>query len=269
MAASAVALVCVRNELIHVERFIKSFLSNGIEVFIIDHSSEDGSRDIAQHYYGHGVVEIEDMPWAGEFSLTEQLRLKLKIISDLKHDWVIHADADEALLPPGGHTRLIETIQNADDRGFNVLNFHELVFIPAPGDDYYRPTYAREMSRYYFFQPFYPRLQRAWKRQQQLANFETGGHVLIGDDLRVYPEDCVLRHYIALSDAHVKRKYLGRRFSSADLSRGWHGNRVIIRESNLSLKSHPCIRELPYPESVDYDFSMPSKTHFWEWETAQ
>lgn len=68
MAFSAVAVLCVRNEAVHVRRCIESLIQEGLEVLFIDHSSTDATAEIAGQSVGRGVIDVKRMPYAGQFS---------------------------------------------------------------------------------------------------------------------------------------------------------------------------------------------------------
>jgi glycosyltransferase involved in cell wall biosynthesis len=262
---SALAVLCVRNEAVHIRRCLDDLIASGLEVRLIDNGSSDSTREIAQSYLGSGLLGIDDLPWEGAFSLTDQLAAKRRIIAQSRHDWILHCDADEWLISPTDGQPLIEGLAAADAAGFTYVNFHEAVFVPLPGEDFEREDYAKHMTTYYFFQPYYPRLNRAWRRDAGLENGSTGGHMLSGDQLTRYPTDFILRHYIVLSQDHARRKYLGRRFSDEDRSKGWHGSRVTTTEDNLTLRPLPQLRRLSDPASRNFDLSHPVARHFWEW----
>lgn len=262
---SALAVVCVRNEVAHIRRCLNDLISSGLEVHVIDNRSTDGTREIAESYLGNGVVAIDDLPWQGSFSLSDQLSAKRKIISQSHHDWILHCDADEWLVNQDANKSLIEGMDAAHKAGFNCINFHEIVFVPLPGEDFEKDDYAKQMQTYYFFQPSYPRLNRAWRRDIGLDNSASGGHLLSGEKIKRYPTDFILRHYIALSEQHARRKYVGRSFSNVDINKGWHKNRLNINEGNLSLKSSPYLRHLPTSSTQEFDLSRPATRHFWEW----
>ena len=78
---------------------------------------------------------------------------------------------------------LCDAIHEADEAGYNVLNFDEFVFLPEPHSDYSNTDYYTELLRYYFFEPKKNRLNRAWKRTSQLYYKASGGHRLQGSIL--------------------------------------------------------------------------------------
>jgi glycosyltransferase involved in cell wall biosynthesis len=262
---SALAVICIRNEAVHVRRCLSDFIRSGIEVHLIDNGSTDGSIEIAKDFLGRGLIGIEHLPWTGDFSLSDQLRAKERVIAKASHDWIIHADADEWLCSPVDGQSLLDGIVEADAEGCTAVNFHEIVFVPLSGEDFDAEDYSSRMSNYYFFQPNYPRLNRAWNRRANLTNARAGGHKLSGDGLKLFGRDFILRHYIALSEEQARKKYLGRRFSDEDLRKGWHGNRATITQDKLRMKRIPGLKHTANPGSNQFDLSTPLRTHFWEW----
>jgi glycosyltransferase involved in cell wall biosynthesis len=263
----ALAVVCVRNEAIHIRRCLKHLIGSGLEVHLIDNESTDDTREIAKEFLGRGLIGIDLLPWRQEFSLLDQLHAKQRVFEASDHDWLVHADADEWLCSPYPGQSLLEGLAAADEAGYDCVNFHEIVFVPLPGEDFYAADYAARMSTYYFFQPSYPRLNRAWCRRIKVTNLGFGGHLLEGEETRCSPVDFLLRHYIVLSEVHARAKYLDRRFSEEELRKGWHGNRWNITLDNLRVKLIPELRRLAgNPASqTSFDLSAPVTRHFWEW----
>ena len=154
----------------------------------------------------------------------------------------------------------------ADKSGYNVPNFDEFVFLPEPNIDYSQINYYTDLLRYYFFELKKNRLPRAWKRSSSPDNTAFGGHQLEGDNLAVFPENHILRHYIVLSENHARDKYLNRKFDRNDLSTNWHGNRLNFTKDNLSLPSEStflhCLKRY---DNKDFCKTKPLTKHFWEW----
>jgi glycosyltransferase involved in cell wall biosynthesis len=262
---SVLAVLAVRNESIHLPGQLDRLLNDQLDIAIIDNGSDDGSREICEEFQSKGSIKICDQPWTGEFSLHDQLRLKADIIRSSNHDWVVHVDADEWLQTPKPGQSLLDGLEEADAGGANCVNFNEFVFVPMVGEDFYQTDYVQQMRRYYFFQPAYPRLMRAWKRSANVSNIDAGGHKLSGTNVQIHPVDFNLRHYIALSEEHVMKKYVGRKFSREDLESGWHFNRLGIRPDQLRLRNSNCIFQLNEPTDRAFEKSSPTSQHFWEW----
>jgi glycosyltransferase involved in cell wall biosynthesis len=262
----ALAVVCARNEAIHIRRCLEHLIGSGLEAYLIDNESTDGTREIASEFFGRGLIAIERLPWTGEFSLSEQMRAKQRVYAASDHDWIVHADAVEWLVSPIEGQSLLEGLAAADAAAYTCVNFHEIVFVPLPGENFYADDYAARMSTYYFFQPNYPRLNRAWKRRAKLDIWKSDGHVLEGEGLKLSPLDFILRHYIVLSEAHARAKYVGRRFSDEDCAKGWHGNRLTITSERLRVKPIPELRRIEDPDKHhNFDLRFPLKRQFWEW----
>jgi glycosyltransferase involved in cell wall biosynthesis len=259
-----VAILCARNEEIHIRSALTDLIGEGLDVVLIDHDSEDRTVAIAREFAGRGLLGIERLPWTGRFSLAEQLEAKRRVVETVDHDWIVHVDADEWLSAPDAGQTLADGLSAVNAAGYNCVNFDELVFLPRPGEDRYREDYRQHLTRYYFFQPSYPRLMRAWKNRAGLENCAHAGHVLSGP-LRLFPRDFPLRHYIALSEPHAERKYVNRRFDDAELAQGWHRNRLSATKETLCFPGDERMRVLPHWSSKEYDVSEPSSEHFWEW----
>jgi glycosyltransferase involved in cell wall biosynthesis len=262
---SVLAIVCVRNESVHVTRCLSDLIADDVDVVLIDNESTDDTVAKARGFLGRGLRAIETLPWRGAFSLSEQLSRKAAIAASAPHDWIIHADADERFEPPAGFGAMREALGTAQAAGYNCVNFSELVFAPVRDEQFTFDHYADVMRTYYFFEPKRPHFMRAWRRELAAHLPEHGGHVLRGSRVRLFPVDFVLRHYIALSERHAVEKYCERRFSEADLAKGWHGNRLAIPSSAFRLEPRPELRTLASPPSREYDLRAPQRTHYWEW----
>src|SRR3954471_22720098 len=108
------------------ERFVASCLEHlirgGVEVFLIDNESTDGTVEIARSYLGNGLVGVEIVPRTGVYSWRPLLRRKSELAITLKADWFLHVDADEVRLPPSSGTTLAEALLDVDRQGYNAVN---------------------------------------------------------------------------------------------------------------------------------------------------
>ena len=264
---SICAIIAARNEYHYLKILLPHLANQNIDVAIIDNDSTDGSYKLYEKHKGKPIVMVENLPFRGSFSLSEQLERKNILCKSLDHDWIIHHDADEIMEHYKPNLTLRDAIEEADKSGYNVLNFDEFVFLPEPNRDYSLDNYHTDLLRYYFFQPTENRLNRAWKRLFGLNNTASGGHKLQGDKLAVFPENHILRHYIVLNQNRAFEKYLNRDFDSIDLSKNWHGNRRNFTKDNLTL---PCEGEfLHYLKKYDskaFCKVKPLTKHFWEWQ---
>jgi glycosyltransferase involved in cell wall biosynthesis len=264
MSLRAVAVLCARNEEDHMPYALADLIGEGIDVVLIDHDSTDSTVAIAREFLGRGLLGIERLPWTGRFSLGEQLEAKRRVIERLDHDWIVHVDADEWLSAPEEGQTLLEGLQAADAAGYNCVHFNEFVFVPQHGEDLSGTDYRRRLTRYYFFQPVYPFLLRAWKNRAGFDNREHAGH-LLSADARWPERDFPMRHYIFLSEALAERKYLTRPFDQDEVARGWHRDKVRATKENLRFPNDERMYVLPDWRSKAFDASRPLKEHYWEW----
>ena len=263
---SICAVIGVRNEAHYLQILLPLLAGQGIDVFIVDHASTDGSHRLYAELASRPVIGLGRLPYRGYFSLSEQLAAKREIYRQLQHDWVIHQDADEILEHAAPGLALRDAIEEAAAGSFNALNFDEFVFLPEPGADYRGRNYNRELRRYYYFAPHPNRLNRAWRRDLDFDHRQSGGHVLSGDRLSISPANHVLRHYIVLSEEHARQKYLHRSFSHEDRRGGWHGNRINFTEASLALpEESPLMFELDRWDSREFCRDQPTATHYWQW----
>ena len=257
------AVVACRNEANLLKEHLPVWISEGLEIVVIDHSSTDDTRSVAEAHLGAGVLAVKRMPWLGHFSLDQQLATKAEVIETLDHDWVIHIDADEWL----HSTRKGETLQEALSRlaaaGANAVNFEEFVFLPIG------PNQSAE--HYYFFAPTPLRLIRAWDRRCGFSNQGQGGHKLSSDNktpLLVAEESLVLRHHIVRNQRQARHKYLQRAFNPQELKKGWHSNRLRLSARQLTFPDVAELEQLTQPDQRQLNRRCAHKTHYWHWHDA-
>lgn len=263
MTISITAVVCCRNEAIYLKNLLPYCAEEGIEVALIDHGSDDGSKDIFCTKNYPNLVSREDLSFDGVFDLSAQLLVKANLIEKLKSDWVIHQDADEVLHSPDSWGGLRESFEEAHDGKFNALNFNELVMLPStPSID----DYMSNNRSYYFFEPRPLRLMRAWRRSADLTNVASGGHILLGKDLYVFPRLMILKHFMVRSQRHAIEKFVGRKFAEGDLAKGWHEGRSGLTADMLTVPQFgPCLHSLETPQSSPEKLPRSVKAHFWQW----
>ena len=263
---SICAVIAVRNEARYLRVLLPLLAHQGIDVAIIDNDSTDDSSDIYADRSNNSIISIERLPYPGYFSLSAQLEAKKQVYTRLKHDWVIHWDADEILehYSPGHSLR--DAIQEAEDGGYNALDFDEFVFLPEPGIDYSTGNFYHEMLRYYYFRSNANRHQRAWRRDMSFNTTTGAGHRLYGHELSIAPVNCVMRHYIVLSFEHAKLKYLHRLFDPKEVVLGWHRNRLHINEADLLIPDdNQYLFYLSRFDSSDFCRNFPVSEHYWKW----
>jgi len=263
-------VIAARNEKPYLQFILPLLAQQAIDVAIIDHESTDGSHDLYKQLQYKPVIAVEHLPHTGEFSLSDQLLAKQQLAESLPHTWLVHHDADELMHHCNGIANLRQCIEEAEAEGANALNFEEFVFLPDPGHQPAHINYLGDHKRYYYFVPAENRLNRAFRRELIGCNRAGAGHVLQCDYLKMSTTTHVLRHYIALSEAHIKQKYASRKFSASELARGWHHNRVAIPPDSLSIpRFSPYLCTLSHAHPGLLERSRPASKHYWQWNLEE
>lgn len=233
-----VAILAVYNERRFIAGCLEHLFSQGVEAYVIDNGSTDGTGEIARRHLGHGLVGFEEMPRTEYFSLARVLERKQELAATLDADWFIHHDADEIRTGGRPGRRLADAIAEADAAGANAVNFLEFTFVPtreAPDHDHDR--FRDTMRWYYPFLPHFPHRLNAWKRQPGPVNLvDAAGHRVAFPNLRMHEESLHLEHYMFLSVRQAVEKFIeSRRYDPAMVARGWHRWRSRLTPDDIVL----------------------------------
>ena len=233
-----VALLAASNEERFIDHCLEHLISQGLEVYLMDHGSTDATPEKARRWLGRGLIGLETPSFDGYFNLGAQLKHKERLAARLDADWFVHVDCDEIHLPPVAGLTLAEALGAVGAAGYNAVDFTEYTFVPtceAPDHDH--PGYWRTMHHYYPFRPASPWAVRAWRRQSVPVDLvKSGGHRLRFPGIRLYPGAFAMKHYQFLSIPQARRKYGGRKYDQTELSKGWHGGIGGWRDAFASMR---------------------------------
>jgi len=240
---SVVAIMAVYNESDVIVRSIKKLLAQGIDVYIIDNWSTDGTYEVVADTFGSELAGLERFPEAGpieNFDLHSLLKRKEEIAKALRADWFIHCDADEIRYSPWHGVSLRDAIYRVDQEGYNAIN-HTVVEFHPTDNGFGRDADFEKYFQYFSFgaqQADFVRVN-AWKNSGQLVSLAaTGGHQIIFEGRSIYPYKFLIKHYPVRSQEHGARKvFLERRgrYLPAAKARGWHFHYDHLRESHRFL----------------------------------
>jgi len=173
------ACLCVYNEIDILPYLLKYLTSQGIEVFVFDNFSTDGTWE----YLNDLHYRCERLDTGGEFNLKAILDKKMELFHREKPDWCIYQDADEFILTSEFKT-LKEFITDRDRKGYTVINQLRVFFLPT-GEENYELGDPRKVFRYYdrgcWFDTPNACSDRIFKYSEDMVILEGAHHVITGD----------------------------------------------------------------------------------------
>jgi len=257
------AILAIRNEEAYLLRCLTHLVDQGVQVYVIDNESTDGSQHILDTFAHPLFLGYEILPFPGYFDLAALLVRKQKLRSVLNTDWIIHHDADEVMTTDVAGETLAEGIQRIASQGYTAINFQEFTFLPPADMDFTGIDYVAGIQTYYHFRPKPIRLVRAFANHLPVSLGDHGGHRFDLSQVRLYPGDFQLRHYIALSRERFFAKYHNRIYPQFAIDKGWHRNRTLLTHSEPAF---PDLNVLSYASAKKLlDTSRPVRHHFWQW----
>ena len=256
-----IAIIAAYNEEDIIGQAVGDLIGQGIQVYLLDHGSSDGTVRSVEPYLDTGLLRIERFPADnspadpdGErFALARVIARKQQLAGELDADWFINSDADEFRESVWAHLNLREGIGLVDRLGYNAIDFQLLNFRPthdefALGDD------VRRSFQYYEPGDPWDRVQiRCWKRGPVPAELvSTAGHEASFESRKVFPLRFLLRHYPIRSQAHGSRKVFQERrprFAEEERQRGWHVQYDALNPGHCFIRDSSSLR--PYdPDEI-------------------
>lgn len=222
-----VALMAAYNEADIIVPSLRRLIAQGVDVYVIDNWSTDGTYECARELLGRGVIGLERFPPTGPplyCQWEELLRRKEELAAEIPADWFIHHDVDEIKESPWPDLRLKDAIYLVDQSGFNCLE-HTIIHFRPVDDGFVAGSDFGEYFRFFDWQYYGPQA-RAWKQTgHPVALAPSGGHDVQFLGRRIYPYNFLTKHYPVRSQAHGQRKVLSERqarYSPAERLKGWH-----------------------------------------------
>jgi len=193
----------VYNEIDILPYLLDHFKSQGIDIFIFDNDSDDGTWE----YLLDNKIDCKRLKSDGKFSLVQFIKKMTEKWKEIKPDWCIYLDADEFPLTFQFPT-FKELIEDRDKKGFNVINQERVNFRPAGSEDFSLGD-PLKIYRYYFHEPphQHPRVNRVFKFDENVDVISSGGHHVRGIVKKIVskePLDNPIFHYTIRENAEKK-----------------------------------------------------------------
>lgn len=164
----------VWNEIDVLPYLLEYFKTQGIDVFIFDNFSDDGTWECLLD----NGIECERISSNGSFDLVRFIKKREEKWKEAKPDWCIFLDADEFPLT-FQFACLKEFIEDRDRMGFNVIKQTRINFRPTGTEDFSKGD-PRKVYRYYFIKfPLgkgHPMCERIFKYSDEINLVSHGGH---------------------------------------------------------------------------------------------
>jgi SEC-C motif-containing protein/glycosyl transferase family 2 len=230
-----VAILPAFNEQDVIGAVIRDYIEDGVEVYLIDNWSTDGTVDAARPFLGNGLIAIERFPAdeAGrerarkQYLWAEILRRNEQLTAELGADWYVRADADEFRVGPWPGLSHAEAITLVDALGYTAIQSRVLEFRPT--DDTFTGGDPREHLHYHENPDYSNALWiKAWKQPpagSPVLIAASGGHEADFLGRRICPVSFISLHFPMRSSEHARRKiYKERleRYPREEREMGWH-----------------------------------------------
>lgn len=228
------AIMPVFNEADVIDASLAALISEGVDVYLIDHESTDDTVALARRWLGRGLRKIERFPEEagypsynrGTMVWRDILTRVQEVSGEVPADWYLFVNADEFREAPWPQVTLADGLREVDELGYSAVNF-EVFDFRAVDDDFLPGTDPRAHFTHFERGARYDQLQiKAWKRQPRVVDLAGhGGHDVTFEGRCVFPVPFILRHYAIRSSEHGRRKVLAERlprFNAQERAGGWH-----------------------------------------------
>jgi Glycosyl transferase family 2 len=223
-----VALIATFNEEDIIGSCLEHLSTNGIDAYLIDDGSTDGTLERAKAFLGRGLIGFESLEVTNPklFTLDRILARKEALAAELDAGWFINHDADEFRDSLWSELNLRAAIEHVDRLGWNAIDF-TIFTIRLVGDVATARVSPDDRESWYSRPSDCDRLQvRAWKRTAARVDLRSSaGHDVQFEGRRVFPLRFPMRHYPIRSQEHGQRKLFRDRiprFDPSERARGWH-----------------------------------------------
>jgi hypothetical protein len=232
-----VAIMPTFNEADIIVPSLESLIEEGLEVYLLDNWSTDGTERLASRFLGRGLLGIERFPPEGprpRYELRRTLQRVAELAESIEADWIVANDADEVRRSPWPGVTLRDAIYAVDRRGFNAIDYTNVIFEPT--DDSFPDSGSLQHFHHFRFgsEPWHLLRINSWKRgQQNLDLVASGGHEVQFDGRRVFPYKFLLKHYQIRSQKQGERKVFRERkarWAEEERALGWHVHYDQIQE---------------------------------------
>jgi len=244
----------VYNEIDILPYLLDYLKSQGIEIFIFDNFSNDGTWE----YLQNSGIECERINSNGKFSLIQFIKRVMAKWKEIKPSWCIYLDADEFPLT-FQFPSLKEFIKDRDRKGFNVITQTRINFRPTGTEDFSKGD-PRKIYRYYFINfpngRGHPQCDRIFKYFNELNLVNSAGHFVRRFDKRASVEslDNPIFHYSMRENAREKtlQRFNRRNKDEETVGLGWNTHYKKFIKADMWIWNKDELKDMENPEDILY-----------------
>lgn len=223
------AVIHCFNEADIITEVVNHLIKQGVEIYLYDNWSTDGSWDIAISLYKAGLIRhLERFPNipTKEYLWAQQLKHTQKVSRKIDADWIIHYDADELRYSPWPDVSLSEGISWVSSLGYNAVDFTVIDFRYMRENVATNSPFESNLNHFQFGQREGHFIQiKAWANCHNVNLVDSGGHEAKFDARKIYPFKFLTKHYPLRSISQASKKIFNDRLPRAkreQAERGWH-----------------------------------------------
>lgn len=250
------AIIAAYNEADVLESVVRHMQAEGVDVYIIDNWSTDGTYELTQQLVSEGLAAgterfPDEEPAHSEWS--SLLHRKAEVAVEFRADWALHSDADEIRTSPWPDLTLRDGLAVAGAMGANAIDFTVIDHPPVSDGFVSGDDVARALPAFHFgVRPGHFKQVKAWRPNGRVARMG-GGHDIMIPGRRLFPFNFLVHHYPVRSQMHGRQKVLRDRrgrWSPDERARGWHRHYDQVSEATNFLAAPDGLLDLDPAELI-------------------
>jgi len=188
-----------------IQEVIEHYLSQDLELVILDNGSTDRTFEICEKFLNKGVLKIHQYH-SKYFDDIQTLKIVYDLALTFDPDWVGVVDSDEFYETGLKNTTLKDVVIQADKEGYNLIQSDTFEFFLTNDDDESKKSVKDRLRHYSYVGDFQ---YKFWKWIPGTFFGEYAGHYPNfpeGYRYKIYPKKMIVRHYPFRSTEHALRK---------------------------------------------------------------
>ena len=240
--AKTLALMTTYNEADVIEQCVENLFAQGLDVFIVDDGSTDGTVEKLEAIARSTPRLLLDKETRNNAQTYDRSILLTTLLAHAEraaangYEWMMFLDADEIRCSPWPGITLANAFSHVELLGYNAVDFTVADFRYAKSQRMTSASYEAQMPRFEFGLRHGHFIQiKAWRHSPGLpvALYPSRGHEAHFAGRRVFPLKFLLKHYPLRGPEHARKKIYQDRFPRYDpkeIAKGAHIQYNIYRD---------------------------------------